>query len=561
MRNQPTFHRALHCLLFLAILFTIQGYAQSFAGCAKVYCFTDRTLFVAGESVQYTALVSADQDETEKAADKVLYCELITPEGQAIAQAKFPVLNNLSKGCIGIPSETVSGYYYLKMYTRSMRNCDVSEYGYLLISIVNPTKSETLQPSQANSPERPPLPEIDSLVLVEKGFFKVKSRYRAGEMVTLTVNDSLLTKVPHPVMLSVVPAGTVMNHRAPSGKPAVGLVYDPYHQEAQGLSLSGRVVIQDGSQSAGNLKVFLSVIGARDLMNVVTDSSGRFYFTLPPMTGTHDLFLSTEELNGLKTSILIDNDFCTRPVELPFPEFSLSREEKDAALRLAAHKVMADFFADTLQSALKAGESSDKPFYGEVSDVISLNDYIALPTIEEYFNELSPVVKVRKVNGKKKFRFISANPEMSVFSPLVMIDFVALDNLQPLLSVSPAEIERIELVNSVYIKGNITYGGIVSLISRKQNFAGIDLPSSGTFLSYRFFEPEKPLPQEKPAGPGNPDVRNTVFSHVFSNPAEVKTSAFTFAAPSDPGEYLIVLQGVDQNGKELRVVSPILIGR
>jgi hypothetical protein len=279
------------------------------------------------------------------------------------------------------------------------------------------------------------------------------------------------------------------------------------------------------------------------------------------MTGTYDLFLSTEELNGLKTSILIDNDFCTRPVELPFPEFSLSREEKNAALRLAAHKVMADFFAETLQFALQAGESSDKPFYEEVSDVISLNDYIALPTIEEYFNELSPVVKVRKVNGKKKFRFISANPEMSVFSPLVMIDFVALDNLQPLLSVSPAEIERIELVNSVYIKGNITYGGIVSLISRKQNFAGIDLPSSGTFLSYRFFEPEKPLPQEKPAGPGNPDVRNTVFSHVFSNPAEVKTSAFTFAAPSDPGEYLVVLQGVDQNGKELRVVSPILISR
>lgn len=559
MKNQTTFHRALHCLLFLASLFTIQGYAQPLAACAKVYCFTDRTLFVTGESVQFTALVISEQGGVEQAADQVLYCELITPEGQLIAAGKFPVLSNYSEGSIGIPDETVSGCYYLKTYTRSMRNCDVSGYGYRMISIVNPLKPETLQPGRPSLSEKLPVMESDSIPLINSGLIVINSHYRAGEEVTFSVSDSLLKHVQYPVMLSVVPAGTIMNHRVPAGKPAAGLVYDPYHQEAQGLSLSGRVVIQDGSQPAGNLKVFLSVIGTKDMMNVVTDSSGRFCFTLPALTGTHDIFLSAEEVSGSRTSILIDNDFCTRPLELPFPEFSLSAAEEKAALKLAAHKVMADFFTDTLQLALPLAGSSNKPFYGEVSDVISLNDYITLPSIEEYFNELSPVVKVRKVNGKKKFRFISSNPEMSLFSPLVMIDFIALDNLQPLLAVSPTEIERIELVNSVYIKGNITYGGIVSLISRKQNFAGIDLPSSGTFLSYRFFEPVKPLLPEKPAGPGNPDIRNTLFSHTFSAKEKEEKPAGTFVAPSAPGEYLIVLQGVDQTGKEFRALEKFVV--
>ena len=36
--------------------------------------------------------------------------------------------------------------------------------------------------------------------------------------------------------------------------------------------------------------------------------------------------------------------------------------------------------------------------------------------------------------------------------------------------------------------GNITYGGIISFVSRKNNFAGIDLPKSGTFISYSFLE-------------------------------------------------------------------------
>ena len=76
---------------------------------------------------------------------------------------------------------------------------------------------------------------------------------------------------------------------------------------------------------------------------------------------------------------------------------------------------------------------------------------------------------------------------MAIYDPLVMIDWVAVSDNESILGTPTQSISRIELVNAPYIKGDMIYGGIISIISKKGDFAGIDLPRNGIFINYKFY--------------------------------------------------------------------------
>jgi hypothetical protein len=186
-------------------------------------------------------------------------------------------------------------------------------------------------------------------------------------------------------------------------------------------------------------------------------------------------------------------------------------------------------------------------------------DYCNEYSLEEYFNELPVEVKVRKSQGRKFFRFASAQPEMTIFDPLVMVDWVALDDIEKVLSVSPRSIERIELVNAPYIIGSTMYGGIISIISRKEDFAGIDLPASGTFVNYRYFHE---CPAYEPVHDFEeswPQIQNTLLwePDLFLGP-EGQASC-SFHAPDLPGTYTILLRGIDVSGNTTQTSASIEI--
>jgi hypothetical protein len=177
-----------------------------------------------------------------------------------------------------------------------------------------------------------------------------------------------------------------------------------------------------------------------------------------------------------------------------------------------------------------------------------MEKFIDLPDIEEYFSELLGSVNVRTYEGRKVFRFNSIRTEMAIFDPLVLIDWVAVDDIDRILALSPRSIDRIELVNSPYIKGNITYGGIISFVSEHNDFAGIDLPVSGTFLNYKFLEDCSQRIFKVPATLNFPDARNTVYWNPELRLNEEGKATIHITMPDTPGKYLILLRGMNMEG-------------
>jgi len=549
-----------HLIILLLLLLSRQvvgGNTGNPSGVAmeKVVLITDRSVYITGERVHFAASLFTQGDSTLQS--RVLYLELITPEGNKLVGNKYSIVSNSAEGCIPLAADLVSGIYYLRAYTKVMRNYGPETYAYRQIWIVNPGNNEVL--ANENLPDTPVTQNNDSVEDSQPGAFSLaigKSGIRSRDTVVLTVKPAKVDiEAIERLCLSVVPETTesslfspLLPHKAQPANEA------GYYSESRGLSLTGKLTENASRLPVPGKRINLSVIGeGRDFMAVRTDSTGHFYFSLPEYDGSRDLFLCSESTRATDYKIWIDNDFCSMPVRLPTPAFVLSEKERNVLLNMAQNvQISSHFQPDTLQDTGNV-ISAQNAFYGKPTSIIYLDQYIQLPTLEEYFNEIPGMVRVRKRNGEKYFK-VTGTGDVSFYDPLVLVDWVAIDEPAKILAVLPRNILRIEVVNQLYVKGGQTYGGIISIISKKGDFAGIDLPSTGIFVNYRFLSGNDCAEKFNPGLPGHPDARNTLLWEPALTISEGADNKFSFTAPDTPGVYSIVLEGITKQGAEIREI-------
>jgi hypothetical protein len=544
-------------LALVAAKVTAQDIPGTYPAESVMTC-TDRTMYISGEKIYFSARIITENANSTNDLSRILYCELITPEGTRIAGGKYSVLNSSANGCLAIPDDAITGFYYLKSYTKMMRNGGTDRYHFARLKVINPGKADVIPANE--------IPETENLISgkpADPGF-KIsmdKNIYHPGDKANLTISGNPHADQERKLILSVVPAvswdsiGPVMAQNDSIAEDF------QFYGETRGLSISGRLVEEKSGDPVPNALVNLSMIGDKDVMAIRTNPAGRFYFALPGYTGNKDVFLCAEEYKGIATTIFIDNDFCTKPIKLPSPVFSLADEEKYTALSMAVNHKVSSIYSPCTADTSQPESHDEISFYGKPDETLVMEKYIDLPTVEEYFSELLGSVNVRKFEGRKIFRFNSTRTEMTIFDPLVLIDMVAVNDIEKVLAMSPRLIDRIELVNAPYVKGNITYGGIISFFSKNNDFAGIDLPASGTFINYQFLSE---ISESLPAGPNpenTPDARNTVYWNPDLKTGKDGSAQISFTMPETPGKYLILLTGIGYSGesfivrKEIEVIT------
>jgi len=189
-------------------------------------------------------------------------------------------------------------------------------------------------------------------------------------------------------------------------------------------------------------------------------------------------------------------------------------------------------------------------FYGNPISIIYFDDFIRLPNLEEYFVEVVPQVAVRKNRGVRRLVLLGVHPDLAIYPPLLMIDGVAIFDVEAVLAVSPRLIQRVEIVNAPYIRGNVTFGGIISLISRNNDLGYIDLPSSGLLVNYRMLDiPAHGSIPDEVSDPRLPDVRNTLYWNPGLQLDPDQSRNISFRTSDQKGDYEILIRGTDASGK------------
>ena len=100
--------------------------------------FTDRNMYAVNERIYFSSFYRIGQDSAKESWSKVLYVELVTPSGRPLAKGKFQLNEKGSSGYLDIPSDALTGNYYLRSYTRWMRNFGPESYCYAPLVIINP---------------------------------------------------------------------------------------------------------------------------------------------------------------------------------------------------------------------------------------------------------------------------------------------------------------------------------------------------------------------------------------------------------------------------------------
>ncbi|NOZ48065.1 MAG: hypothetical protein GXO79_15005 [Chlorobi bacterium] len=514
---------------------------------------TDRSTYCVGEYISFVAYNVTNKNLRELNWSKVLYVELITADGKPVIQSKFEFDSIGSSGQLFISKDILTGNYYLRAYTKWMRNYSPYDFSYKVIKIINPYNNELLQVKQSDTDsgsfDFKKINQNDSIQISSN-----KSVYKKREKVNLHINILEKTMFLNSFTISVIKKGLEQKNKYVSKTQKYNIDDRIWFiPETQSISLTGSVVNLPDSTPIPFIPLNLTIFNSNnEPYSTLTDENGQFYFALPQIYGNIEVFISVVNKNeNIIPSILVSNDFCTKHVELPFIPFKIDSSENLVIKELCINSQISEIYKANTYKLELADTSTDIPFYGTPTNSLFLDDYVQLPTLEDYFNELLPYVSIKKSNKKRYFHILGIYSELNIYDPLVLVDFVAVSNIDWILSISPKKVERIDVVEIPFIRGNSVFGGIINIISKGRDFAGVSLPSSGRFFSYKMLTNNNIKINEPENNKRIPDVRNTLYWKCFDVSNNKTSLNFEFTTGDTPGEYIAIIKGFDVNKNEV----------
>jgi len=515
-----------------------------------IILFTDRNIYAVNEQICFSSFYRHGPDLPEKSWSKVLYVELVTPSGTPVAKGKYRLNETGSSGTLQIPADATTGIYYLRSYTRWMQNFGSLSYCYTPLTIINPFTREVLTRNTESSGG-----DADLIRMSYPGFKcqANKASFAPGEEIRIELgrNGSDDT-LPGEYCLTVVPAGMcdTLNAQVDNVNRWVSDDFRfNYLPEIRGVSISGSVVYIDDQAPAPRARLHFSSPGKPfDYFGTMTDDQGRFILTIPERTGTQEFLVACESTGDARTEIRIDQDFASDPIPFRTGQLTLSPLEKELASRMVINMQFSHIYKVKRTSpAPESDKNMSLPFYGKPTTSTKLSDFIKLPTMNEVFVNLVPDVFVYYNQGVPYLSIYSPSQSISLFPPLILIDGVPIFDQQDIFSIDPERIEKIEVLNDVYVRGGLIYGGMIFITTIQGDMAAVELPEGSYFFDYLAFHQgniQIPyVPSER-----IPDTRNTLLwiDKIRLDPDETRT--IQFYAPSGKGEYHLILRGISSLG-------------
>lgn len=581
-------------LLFVCVLFMGKPPLPAQVPCGgrllpqeQIVLHLDRNVCLAGEILWFKAWCFLD-GELKRSMSQVLYLEVFDESGKAIIQQKHLLKNNTTAGSIYIPEDVPGKYYFLKAYTRYMRNFSSDRFHYQQLVIANPYI------------ENARIIAEDPAVIEQEArlSYPGEVRYDTGQQIRISLaqeqvppRQSVGFSISSPEQLTASLSVTVRlkglgNQPAPQVRRRnawlqASCAQDPYCQsyafpvpgsdaaieewaatppvldgeqlewlpETRGLTISG--FIQNGQEErASGIPLTAAVLQQEPMVHMgMTDESGAFTLSLQAMKQQKDVFVGTPEANH---KIFIRNDFDTNlpPITVVPLQFDSSLHQLLSGLNL--HQQLARAYS---------GHETATVFRPELLDMASTNilapdrrivlaDYIEVPTMAEVFNEITTGVTLRKSGGATRLSVFNPEDQEWVDHPLVLLDNVPVYDIEALLEIDPAVVEAVEVFHSDYIIGDFTVEAIVAIKTQTDDFAGYQWSEQVAFTAFTAYAIPQPFEQVVDSGKRHlPDFRPVLYwkpdLQLSSGQPEER---ITVIAPDHPGVYEVVVQGFTPSG-------------
>lgn len=500
-----------------------------------VHVITDKNCYVTGECVNVSLLVTkvgkGSVSNPEGSDSKVAYVE-IADANRMVAQSMVALENGRGWANISLPLTLHSGNYQLTAYTNDMRNRDKKEFTRSLISIVNPTKV-----SRYDNIEYLPL---DSATAAVKSFNCLTERPFAS----FNCGDTILMNIGMKDCLF----STATVSRADIATPQY--VSIPHLRNQRHVfrkfipELEGHIVTAKKRGNGDIHETRLVMVGKNATLydGKQLNDSTYVYFT-DGLYGNLPTLINAYDKEGQPVAMEVESPYAgVLPASLP--KLTVYCSENDLRSRSIAaqkEKIACDKLSlDTLSYSRTFMSAQPKLFY-------DLDDYTKLHNVREILLEFLRGVHKKKFFGATKLFIMDYQlGKQAEWPALILLDGMPIHNIDDILDYDGHLLKYIQIYPDKYTFGNSVVTGVVQFISKKGRLSNFKLDSGSKLMKYSF-------PQQRPA---LPEYESNGYGTQYWNP-DVTGNAFSFAAPSVPGRYNVVIQGVSRQGKVVRTIKVI----
>jgi hypothetical protein len=321
--------------------------------------------------------------------------------------------------------------------------------------------------------------------------------------------------------------------------------------ETRGLTINGEVTVRGTSDPVRDEILTLTLFSDNFLYTASTLKSGRFHFSLPGRRGADDAIISYSRSPDPNWVLTLFPDYDPRVSATLPSRVSLSVEELTYVRERAVNNQLASIYSqptdqpltDTKQFPSRRNRFLDYPDY-----TISVEEFIRLPNMREVIFEVVPFVSARRENNRWVIKVSGEQAFADIFHSLVLLDGIPLIEFGEFLELPPERIRRIEVINKLYVHGNVIFAGVVNFISANNDLAGLDLPGQSQIISMKMPELSETIevmPQPERQF-GMPDLSSLLKIQPFIPGGR---GAVKFTTSDNPGEYLFIVTGFTTDGR------------
>jgi hypothetical protein len=338
--------------------------------------------------------------------------------------------------------------------------------------------------------------------------------------------------------------------------------------ENQGLILSGTVRYQITRNPVPNALVLMaSPDSISDLEYCFTDDEGRFHFLVDRFYDQKSIILQAFNMEGEEdfSPVISIDDKNGRSYSFPTEKIRISGKEQKYLEQVQKIRLINTIYAssDTTLKARKPNLKKPKKesFYGRPDHTIYPEEFIDLPDFASIARNIIPWVQFRKKGSKYELRLFTGETHYNTPpDKLIMLNGIPFDNLDHLATLGSKDIDRIEIINTPYYYGDLSYRGIVSIFTKDNKLPGSWLENNA--LVYK----NKTVPFNSSTNPTEtndmndfriPDLRQNLYWNPNLKLKAGGKKQILFRTSDLKSDYTIKIQGITNRGIPIDISQEI----
>ncbi len=502
-----------------------------------IHAVTDKDCYLAGERLHISVCITDTQNQSSPYS-KVAYVEICDTEN-INAQGMVSLIDGRGWADIALPATMHSGNYLLSVYTRAMRNDNASAPFRKIVSIVNALRVTHkdditfVMPNDSNSIKDEPAIIAASASPADSTLqIAIPDFVRNSTFCTLSVvGDNISTPLYSTENISIANRNQASTYLPEIEGHLVTAECDDIYSEADVTRLvmvGKKSLIFDGQKQ----------------------SSKKYTYYTNEANGTLATLINAYDTEGKAVKVHLVSPYA-KMLPDTLPHLTVNCHKQQLVQRsICAQREQ----ALTNRLALDSLEYTNQILSATPDYEYDLDEWTKFDTVNDILLEF--VNGIRKKDDQQGitqlYTHFAGTKQYSRIPALVLLDGMPVHDASSILAYDARLLKYVLIYDGRYTFGNSLCHGIISFVSKKGRLSNFTLDEGSKLVSYTFPQdhPHFIVPQENTSG-------TIYWNPNLASSSSTGQTAISIKVPTTQGNYSLIWQGIDSNGKSIRKMQTL----